>query len=556
MFNEWSATPMDSEGDGYWYCEVRQARPGQEYKYIIGTDNGELRKNDPRALHVTTNAGNSVIVDTAFDWGEDNFVPPPLNEQIVYELHIGTFNRTDPSESGTFESAVAKLDHLASLGINMIELMPVATMSVDRSWWGYVSDYMYAVESRYGGRHEFLEFVKAAHKRGIGVILDVVYNHLDPDGGLDIWQFDGWSQDGKGGIYFYNDWRAETPWGFTRFDYGRSEVRQYILDNVRAWLHDCRVDGLRLDATGFIRTVYGRHNDPGQDIPEGWQLLQQVNSLAKKLNPHSTIIAEDFSGNEYITKPQPEGGAGFDAQWETSLPFILRSVLDPIDDVNRNIDGLWAALAQCYNGNAFQRVIYCDSHDSAANGAARLNEEISPGNGRGLYARRRLLLASAMILTAPGIPMLFQGQEFVEGGSFSDWQALNWEKAEKFAGILNAHKHLISLRKNQYGNTRGLTGQSSAVLHIHEDNKMLAYHRSDQGGAGDDVVVILNLANRTQENYVINFPRTGAWHVRFNSDWKGYSPDFKDSQILEVVVEKDSGTISIAPYSVLILSQD
>ncbi len=151
--------------------------------------------------------------------------------------------------------------------------------------------------------------------------------------------------------------------------------------------------------------------------------------------------------------------------------------------------------------------------------------------------------------------MLFQGQEFVEGGSFSDWQALNWEKAERFAGIVTAHTHLIALRKNQYGNTRGLTGQSSAVLHIHEDNKMLAYHRWDQGGPGDDVVVILNLANRAQENYFINFPRTGVWQVRFNSDWKGYSPDFRDSQISEVVVEKEGAAVTIAPYSVLILSQ-
>lgn len=555
-FNNWSNTPLGSEGDGYWYADVEGAKAGQEYKYVISTDNGELRKNDPRALHVTTNEGNSVIVDTTFDWEDDNFVPPPLNQQVIYELHIGTFNRTDPSESGTFETAAAKLDHLAALGVNMIEIMPVATMSVDRSWWGYVSDYIYSVESRYGGRHEFLEFIKAAHKRGIGVILDVVYNHLDSDWDLDIWQFDGWSQDGRGGIYFYNDWRGETPWGWTRFDYGRTEVRQYILDNVRMWLQDCRIDGLRADATGFVRTVYGRHDDPGNEIPEGWQLLQQINNLARKINPGVVTIAEDFAGNEYITKPIAEGGAGFSAQWEVNLPFELRCALDPTDDASRNMGSLCNALSRRYNGDAFQRVIFCDSHDSAANGAARLNEEISPGNAASLYAKRRLLLGTGLIMTVPGIPMLFQGQEFVQGGSFSDWQALDWQKAEKFSGITEAHKHLIALRKNQYANTRGLTGQSFAILHLNEESKVMAYHRWDQGGSGDDVVIVLNFANKMQKDYFINFPRQGVWRVRFNSDWKGYSPEFKGTDISEINVQGDGANVVIPPYSILVLSQD
>jgi 1,4-alpha-glucan branching enzyme len=100
-----------------------------------------------------------------------------------------------------------------------VELMPICTMANDRGW-GYATDYIYSIESLYGGRRQFLEFVKAAHKKGIGVILDVVYNHFGPDGALDLWQFDGWNQDGHGGIYFYNDWRSETPWGATRPDLG------------------------------------------------------------------------------------------------------------------------------------------------------------------------------------------------------------------------------------------------------------------------------------------------------------------------------------------------
>ncbi len=568
-FNDWGKTPLANEGDGYWAVDVSHAIAGQEYKFIIGTPNGELVKNDPRALHVTATTGKSVIVDPGFDWEDDSFEPQPLNRQVIYELHVGTFNRSDdPSQSGTFASAAEKLDYLADLGITTIELMPVASMSVDRSWWGYVSDYIYAVENQYGGRHALLEFVKAAHQKGMGVILDVVYNHLDPDQKCDdLWQFDGWSEDGKGGIYFYNDWRSFTPWGDTgleykhrpgnnRLDYGRPEVRQYILDNVRMWLKDCHIDGLRVDATGFIRTVYGRDNDPTNEIPDGWLLLQELTRLAHRLNPRSITIAEDFSGNEYVTKPVSDGGTGFIAQWEPNLPFALRAVLEPPDDNARTLTPLAQALARCYNGDAFQRVVYSDSHDTAANGAARLNEEISPHNPGSLFARRRSLLAMAMICTIPGIPMLFQGQEFMQGGSFSDWQALDWTHTESFAGMLLAHKHLIALRKNQHGNTRGLTGQSFAVLHLNEDCKLLAYHRWDAGGGGDDTVVICNFANKSQKDYKMQFPHDGVWRVRFNSDWKGYSADFKNTDISEVRVADGEGIVHVGPYSTLILSQD
>jgi 1,4-alpha-glucan branching enzyme len=555
-FNEWGRTPLQNEKDGYWVAKVKHAKAGQEYKFVIRTSDGkELYKNDPRALHVTTSAGNSVIVDTTFDWEGDNFTPAPVNQQIVYELHIGTFYRVDLSETGTFQSAAEKLDHLADLGITTIEIMPVASMSVDRSWWGYVSDYMYAVESQYGGRHAFLEFVKAAHQRGMAVILDVVYNHLDADQKLDLWQFDGWSQDGKGGIYFYNDARGHTPWGETRLDYGRPEVRQYILDNVRMWLQDCHIDGLRLDATGYMRTVDG-HDHANEDIPDAWTLLQEITTLARKLKPQSLLVAEDFSGNDMVTKPVDQGGLGFVAQWGLNIPYVLRCALQIIKDGDHHLGEVSGALSYYYNNDAFERVIFSDSHDSAANGSARLNEQVTPGNPHSLLARRQTLLASAIVLTGPGIPMLFQGQEFMQGGSFSDWQALDWTHTEKSAGILLAHKHLLALRKNQYGNTRGLTGQSFDVLHLNEEAKILAYHRWDQGGAGDDVVVICNFTNKPQKEYVINFPHDGLWRVRFNSDWKGYSPDFKDTNVQEVRVESGAVSVAIAPYSVLILSQD
>jgi 1,4-alpha-glucan branching enzyme len=554
-FNNWSQTSLQKEEGGYWTAEVPGVLAGQEYKFAINTGNGELFKNDPRALQMTTAAGNSVIVDQAFDWENDRFEPPTFNKQVIYEMHVGTFNRPDPSSSGTFETAMAKLDYLSDLGVNMVELMPINAMANDRGW-GYATDYIYAVESLYGGRRQFLEFVKAAHKKGIGIILDVVYNHFGPDGALDLWQFDGWNQDGHGGIYFYNDWRSETPWGATRPDFGRLEVRQYITDNVRMWLQGCHLDGLRVDSTIYIRNVKGRNNDPANDLGDGWGLLQEITSVAKDINPKSITIAEDVSGNDYITKTTDVGGAGFGAQWEVGFPHVLREALDVVDDANRNLTGICDALSRSYNNDVFQRVIYSDSHDSAANGGARLEEEISPGDAASVFARKRSLLASAIILTAPGIPMIFQGQEFMQGGSFNDWQALNWKNVEQFSGIVDAHKHLIALRQNSYNNTLGLISQSFNIMHLNEAEKVLVYHRWDKGGPGDDVIVAINFANKEQKDYWINFPNDGVWKVRFNSNWKGYSPDFEEIGVSETKAENTSGKISLGPYSVIILSQD
>jgi 1,4-alpha-glucan branching enzyme len=554
-FNDWGTTPLDSEGDGYWGKEIAEAEAGQEYKFVITHEGNTLVKNDPRALQVTTSAGNSVIVDTEFDWGDTKPPSIPFNKQVIYELHIGTFNRPDPATSGTFDTAAEKLDYLAQLGVTTIEIMPVASMSLDRNWWGYTPDYIYAVEALYGGRRQFLEFIKAAHERGIAVILDVVYNHLGPDSKLDIWQFDGWNQDGKGGIYFYNDWRSKTPWADTRPDYGRPEVSQYVLDNVRMWLNDFRLDGLRVDSTIFIRNAKGNNDDPPNDIAEGWQLLQRITDLAKKIEPNSLMIAEDVGANGFITRPVPEGGAGFSSQWSTNFPHSLRQVLDAVNDSDRDIMALCDELWASYHAGTFYRVVYSDSHDTAANGGARLNEEITPGNPSSLYARKRSLLASTVVLTAPGIPMLLQGQEFMQGGSFNDWQALEWDKAEQFKGIVEATAHMIALRKNVHGNTAGLSGQSFNILHVDDGQKVMAYHRWQNGGTGDDVIIILNFANTTYENYSLPLPRDGEWHVRFNSTWSGYSPDFKDLKVGDVTAQNGHGTFVLPAYSALILSQ-
>ena len=549
--------PMTSDEKGYWTVEDVDAEPGQSYKYRITTADDEiLDKNDPYARHLTdSDNGLSIIVARDFEWeGAEKFTPAPKEEAIIYEMHVGTFNKPDASTMGTFASAIEKLDYLKDLGVNFIELMPVTSMATSHGW-GYAPNYIFSVENSYGGRHGLLDFVKACHEKGIAVILDVVYNHFYGD--TDLWQYDGWSENDRGGIYFYNDERGDTPWG-GRPDYGRPEVRQVLLDNVKMWFTEFKIDGLRVDSTIYMRTTDGDNNDPEQAIPDAWSLLSEMTHLAHKINPHALLIAEDNSSNAGIVKPATDDGTGFDAQWEVGFPHVIRSSLGittPHDQPP--LQGIEYELGHTYTGSAFDKVIFSDSHDTAANGSVRINEAVTPGNAESLSARQRVLLASAVTLTAPGIPMLLQGQEFMHEGAFNDWKMLEWDKTEQFAGIVLAHKHLIDLRRNTYANTRGLLGNYTKLIHRDDANMVIAYHRKDKGGVGDDTIVIVNFGDKKFKSYDISLPSTGTWRVRFNSCWKGYSVDFHELQFgYTKTNETGAATVSLAAYSAVILSLD
>jgi 1,4-alpha-glucan branching enzyme len=568
-FNNWSktATPLAAEGNGYWSADEPAAAIGDQYKFVLeNRDTGaELWKNDPYARELTQSNGNSVIADPNFQWTSVDYSAPPWNELVIYEVHVGTFlsDPSSPAKRGTFASLITKLDYLADLGINAIEIMASGEFATDVSW-GYNPSYIFAIESSYGGPNGFRNLVDQAHQRGIAVIFDVVYNHLGPQD-LDMWQFDGWSQDGHGGIYFYNDRRRETPWGDTRPDYGRIEVRQYFRDNALRWCDTRYVDGLRWDATAWIRNIYGNNNDPGNDIPEGWQLMQQINGeLARQPLWNMKIsIAEDMKDNEWLTKDERDMGAGFDAQWDASFVHTIRAAIIPSDDNQRDMYAVRNAILHRYNNNAFERVVYTESHDEDANGHSRVPEEIWPGKADSYFSKKRSTLGLALVFTAPGIPMMFQGQEFLEDRWFNDQVELDWRKADHNGGIVSLCRDSIRLRRNWFNNTRGLRGQNVNVHHVNAYDKVIAFHRWDQGGCGDDVVVVANMANRGYESYNLGFPRPGTWKVRFNSDWGGYSPDFCNHFSYDTVAyagDKDGmsydANVGIGPYSVLVLSQD
>lgn len=539
----------------YFSADVDGARHGHEYRYVLETRGQEHWRIDPRARQATSSVGNAVVVDpNAFTWTATDFHTPPWDETVIYELHVGTFNDAPGGGPGGWQSAAERLADLADLGVNVVEVMPPTEFAGDFSW-GYNPALPFAPESAYGTVDDAKRFIDQAHHHGIGVIVDVVHNHYGPSD-IPTWCFDGECLgDGNGGVYFYADWRRDTPWG-PRPDYGRTEVRDYVVSNVAMWLHEYRADGLRWDSTLNVRKA------GGADLPEGYGLLQRANDLVDGDHPWKLMIAEDLQDDPWLTKPTHEGGAGFDSQWDGRFVHPITHNLLARDDHDRSMAEVRDAIAHQYDGLALRRVIYTESHDEVANGKQRIPEAIWPGNAGSWYSKKRASLGIAMVMTAPGIPMLFQGQECLEDGWFQDTDPVDWSRCHAFAGIRTMVRDLVHLRRNLRGTTQGLRGGHVNVFHVDDASKVIAFHRWDRGGPGDDVVVVANWSGHAFPSYDLGLPRGGTWHVRFNGDWKGYDPEFADTPSLAVTARDGGrdglsyhGTVGVGPYAVVILSQ-
>ncbi len=535
-FNGWEDDKyqFEHEGDGYWAVQVASASEGDEYKYVIHNGGSKSSKNDPYAREVTNSVGNSVIKNLFRDWQDHNFQITSFNNLVIYELHIGTFNREGLEEGqvGNFYAASEKLDYLQGLGINAIEVMPVMEFAGDQSW-GYNPSYPFAVESSYGGPEGLKHFIFEAHRRGIAVIMDVVYNHFGPSD-LDLWQFDGWRENDLGGIYFFNDSRARTPWGENRPDYGRKEVRNYLRDNAMMWLHAYQCDGLRFDATAVIRYLDNENPSNGAELEAGYKFLQELNGEIRDKFPHKILIAEDLKADPVVTSDIMLNGLGFHSQWGLGFANHIKRVLLEIDDMHRNLQMVVESLFFSFNNDVFQRVIFTESHDEVANGSSRLPEEIQPGDADGEYAKKKSTLGAITLLTAPGIPMIFQGQEFITHGHFTDTEPLDWGRQSVFNGISRMYRDLIRMRNGQDESTVGLTGHLTETLHFNQDTLVLAYSRSHADYRDRPVVIVLNFSNQTYNEYKIGISQGGKWTVKFNSSWKGYDEDFSGTEFLDV----------------------
>jgi 1,4-alpha-glucan branching enzyme len=594
-FNGWTTTPMapDESGGNYWSVDVPGAVVGQPYKFVLpyaAHPGRNAYRMDPYAASLAPDGSgnmNAIVTSTDIVYQGGAYNTPTWNEAVLYELHIPTFN-SDPAlpAAGTFDSAMVRLPQLTQLGINAIEIMPLGQFP-GNAGTGYNPGYIYAVDPDFGGPDGLRTYVNATHSQGIALILDVVYNHVN---GLDLWQFDGWSIEGicpwcaghvsppnytNGGIYFFEDGRAHTPYSHARFDVGRPEVCQYLVDNVTRWLEDRFLDGLRFDSTVSIRDIQDQFDGwkLEQPVPEGIALLKRLNQHVQNTQGWKIMIAEDLQGDSSITTPVSAGGYGFNAQWDNSFCGKLRWAATAPMDNQRNIADLAECIAGMNGSNAFKSILYSENHDQddpQNPSGGRLPAIIGNGVADTWFARKQSTLAACVVLSAPGIPMLFMGQEFLEyrpfpnyggpPGNFGDPQPIDWSRTSTYNGIWTLYRDMIHLRRNWYNNTRGLHGPNVHVLPVFADN-VLVYHRWDQGGSGDDVVVVCNFADQSYATYRIGMPSPGMWRVRFNGDsnyygfgnWPAYDTDANGPAVNGMPY---SANVGLGAYTCLVLSQD
>jgi maltooligosyltrehalose trehalohydrolase len=399
---------MDRTADGLFVLRTAEARAGSDYLYVL--DDGAARpdpvsRHQPHGVH-----GPSRVVDPAFPWTDQGWTGIPLEDHVLYELHVGTF-----SAAGSFAGVVERLDHLRALGVTAIELMPVAEFPGPRNW-GYDGVHLYAPHQAYGGPQGMKRLVDAAHRAGLAVVLDVVYNHVGPEGNY-LGQF---------GPYFTERYR--TPWGpAVNFDgAGSDDVRRFFIDNALYWLTEYHVDGLRLDAVHGIFDFGARH------ILE--ELGAAFHDEARRLGRRAWVIAESDLNDVRVTRPPAAGGWGLDAQWSDDLHHALhvsvtgnrRGYFEDFHGVRQLGKALTAGFV--YDGvHSVHRgrrhgsdashepgerfVVFTQNHDQIANGAQgrRLADLTGPALER---------VAATLLLSAPYLPMLFMGQEYAEPAPF------------------------------------------------------------------------------------------------------------------------------------------
>jgi maltooligosyltrehalose trehalohydrolase len=409
--------------DGWWRVELSPELAHADYGFSF--DDGETLP-DPRSSYQPHGVHElSRPVDhSAFVWRHPRWRQAPLSSAVIYELHIGTF-----TPAGTFDAAIERLGYLRDLGVTHIELMPVAEFSGTRGW-GYDGVDLFAPHHAYGGPDAMKRFVDASHEHGLGVILDVVYNHLGPEGGYL----------GKFGPYFTDRYR--TPWGdaVNLDDSDSDHVRQFFCDDALMWLRDYHLDGLRLDAIHAIFDASATH------FLE--QLGAKVHELEAEVGRPLVVIAESDLNLPRIVTAREAGGFGLDAQWNDDFHHALYTILTGENAGYLADFGSIAQLAKCltrgfvYDGvyspsrrrshgapvvglSAHRFVAFIQNHDQVGNRA--MGERLGH-----LVTIDQLRIAASLLMTAPFVPMLFQGEEWNASSPFqyfTDHQDANLAEA-------------------------------------------------------------------------------------------------------------------------------
>jgi maltooligosyltrehalose trehalohydrolase len=394
---------------GYHHGVVEDVFPGNLYLYRL---DGAMERPDPasRFLPMGVHGPSQVVDSGAYPWGNPDWAGFPLEAYILYELHVGAF-----TPEGTFDAVIPRLDSLKDLGVTAIELMPVAQFPGNRNW-GYDGVYPFAAQNSYGGPEGLQKLVDACHRRGMAVILDVVYNHLGPEG----------NYLGDFGPYFTDRYR--TPWGAAlNFDGPDSdEVRRFFLENALFWLSDFRMDALRIDAIHGIMDFSA--------YPFLAELADTVRGLAARENRKIHLIPESDLNDVRAISPREKGGVGLDAQWNDDFHHALHALLTgerkgyyrdfgSLEDLAKAhaegfvYSGQYSGFRRRRHGSssrdipAWRLVVFSQNHDQVGNRAG--GERLSR-----LVSFEALKLAAGIVLLSPFLPLLFMGEEYGETAPF------------------------------------------------------------------------------------------------------------------------------------------
>jgi maltooligosyltrehalose trehalohydrolase len=559
--------PMTRRPDGYFVAEVAELAPGARYTFLL---DGAKDLPDPASRHQPDGVhGPSAVVPFTYDWTDAAWKGLPLDRYVIYELHVGTFTR-----EGTFDAIVPRLAALAELGITAIELMPLAQFPGQRNW-GYDGVLPFAVQHSYGGPDGLKRLVDACHEAGLAVVLDVVYNHLGPEG----------NRLGEFGPYFTE--RYHTPWGRAlNFDGAHSdEVRRYFIENALQWIDEFHIDALRLDAIHAILDTSAR--------PFLQELASDVHARARQLARHVHLIAESDLGDPRVVRSPSLGGHGLDAHWIDDFHHALHAALTG-ETQGYYVDfGRPEQLAEALHGGYVykgqysrsrqrrhgaqpsglrpaQLVVCAQNHDQVGN--RMLGERLSE-----LVDFERLKLAAAAVLLSPFTPLLFMGEEYGERAPFpyfvshtdpelveavrrgrrEEFASFEWagqppdpQAEETFASAIldwqarDGGEHAVLLRV--YRTLLALRREERALTHFDRfDVKLvgstITVHRCGSDGAN---FLVLALA----DDACVELP-SGEWRTRFDSaspGWNGPGEHRSDAT---------AGQLALPAWSAVLLTQ-